>query len=306
VIAPERRIGRIRGDAAGPTLIVTAAIHGNETAGITAARRLLARLDAHRTEVRGELVVLAGNLAAIAAGKRHVVKDLNRVWTTEKVDALRGRDASTDDSEDAEQRALLAEIDRAIDGARGSVFHVDLHTTSAAGHPFGIYDADAQESFALAFPLTTIRGLAAALAGVLSSYLDERGVIALAVEGGQHADPATIDHLAATLTIALVAAGLVDESAMPGLDEARAHLDRVRGEIPRAMKVVARYAIVPSDAFVMAPGFANIAPVVRGQLLAKDARGAIHAPADGYVILPLYQGQGDDGFFFGQEARRGD
>lgn len=296
----ERVIGRVRGDAVGPTLIITTLIHGNETAGAIAAERVLARLTEERTPLQGELVVLGGNLAAMALGRRYQVKDLNRQWTIEKVDALRARAPELDDAEDREQRELLVEIDRAIEGARGPIFAIDLHTTSAAGYPFGIYDAEAQQAFASAFPLPTIRGLGAALAGVLSSYLVHRGVTAIAVEGGQHDDPETIEHIDATLTIALGAAGLVEPAALSETRRAHAHLDEVRGEIPREMKVVARYSIVPSDAFVMAPGFANIARVRRGQFLARDVHGEIHAPTDGYVILPLYQGQGDDGFFFGR------
>ena len=297
-----REIGRVGGDVAGPTLIVTVAVHGNEVAGVVAAQRVLARLRKDATPIRGDVVVLAGNAAAMALGKRYQVKDLNRVWTTEKVDALRARDPSLDDAEDREQRELLVHLDRAIERARGPVFSLDLHTTSAAGYPFGIYDSEAEDAFAQRFPLATIRGLAAALAGVLSSYMGQRGATALAVEGGQHDDPATIEHLDATLTIALVACGLVDVSALGRYASATRHLDAARGDIPRAMRVVARYAIKRDDAFVMAPGFANIARVRKGTLLATDARGPIHAPTDGFVILPLYQGQGDDGFFFGREV----
>ena len=50
----------------------------------------------------------------------------------------------------------------------------------------------------------------------------------------------------------------------------------------------------------MAPGFSNLAREQRGQVLARDRRGEIRAPRDGMVILPLYQGQGDDGFFWGR------
>jgi succinylglutamate desuccinylase len=297
-----REIGRVLGERAGPTLIVTAGIHGNEPAGVIAAQRVLAAVARDRVTIDGELIVLAGNVAAMALDRRYQVKDLNRVWTEEKVAAMRARDPGLDDAEDREQRELLGEIEAAIARARGPVFFVDFHTTSAAGYPFGIYDGDEQESFARAFPLPMIRGLSAALAGVLSSYVCSLGATALAVEGGQHADPATIDHLTATLTVAIAAAGLASDSALA--DHARwcAHLDAVRGDIPRAMKVVARYAITRDDAFVMTPGFANIARVKKGQLLARDTRGAIHAPTDGLVILPLYQGQGDDGFFFGREV----
>lgn len=297
-----RVIGRILGDFPGPTLLVTTLIHGNELAGAIAAERVLARLRSEEVSLRGELVVLGGNLGAMREGRRHRGKDLNRLWTEEKIAALRARDGEGDDAEDHEQRELLTEIDAVFARAAGKVFAIDLHTTSAAGYPFGIYDTRAQEAFALRFPLPMIRGLAAALAGVLTSHLVRRGAIALAVEGGQHDDPRTTDHLEATLVVALEAAGLASASQLSTLASARAHLDAARGGIPRAMEVVARYAITPDDRFKMAPGFANIARVHRGQLLANDAGGEIRAPAEGLVILPLYQGQGDDGFFFGREV----
>jgi succinylglutamate desuccinylase len=300
VIVP-RQVGRVRGERAGPTLIVTVGIHGNEIAGVIAAQRVLARLTKEATPIAGELVVLAGNVSAMARGLRHEVKDLNRQWTAAKVEALRGRDPASDDAEDREQRALLSEIDDAFTRARGPVFALDLHTTSAAGYAFGIYDSAEQEAFAHRFPLPMVRGLAAALAGVLSSHLCDRGAVAIAVEGGQHDDPITVDHLDATLTVALDAAGL---ASPPDLVAALAHLEKARGDIPRVMKVVARYAIRPDDAFAMAPGFANLAHVRRGQLLARDGERTIRAPANGLVILPLYQSKGDDGFFFGRAVLR--
>jgi len=50
----------------------------------------------------------------------------------------------------------------------------------------------------------------------------------------------------------------------------------------------------------MEPGFRNLHPATQGQLLARDAKGEIRAPRDGLVILPLYQGLGNDGFFWGR------
>ena len=50
----------------------------------------------------------------------------------------------------------------------------------------------------------------------------------------------------------------------------------------------------------MQPGFRNIDFVKRGQLLARDGRGELRAREAGLVILPLYQGIGDDGYFWGR------
>jgi succinylglutamate desuccinylase len=67
------------------------------------------------------------------------------------------------------------------------------------------------------------------------------------------------------------------------------------------MEVVSRRAITSADQFVMEPGFANLARARAGQLLARDRSGKIRAPKDGMIILPLYQGQGADGYFWGRE-----
>lgn len=303
----ERELGCLRGQAPGPTLIVVAGVHGNEHGGALAAKRVLEGLAKERTSLSGEVVALAGNLASLRLRRRFGAKDLNRQWTDDKVSALLSREhpASVDDAEDREQRALIGCIDQVLGRARGPVFFVDLHTTSAAGFPFALYgDSIAQAQFASRFPLPIILGLEEEVDGVLSTYMSRRGCVSLAVEGGQHDDPRTIDHLEAVLWVALAAAGLADRTALPRFPRARAHLNDARGEIPRVLEVLRRHAITPEDRFVMEPGFANLARVRAGQLLARDRAGDVRAPEDGFVMLPLYQGQGDDGFFWGREVSR--
>ena len=87
---------------------------------------------------------------------------------------------------------------------------------------------------------------------------------------------------------------------MPEVTAARELLRQRRGDLPPYLEVVSRHAITEEDAFRMEPGFKNLNVASEGQLLARDARGEIRAPADGVVILPLYQGLGSDGFFWGR------
>ena len=47
----------------------------------------------------------------------------------------------------------------------------------------------------------------------------------------------------------------------------------------------------------MMPGFKNFQPIEKGQLLGHDARGEVRAPKNGCILMPLYQQQGDEGFF---------
>lgn len=47
----------------------------------------------------------------------------------------------------------------------------------------------------------------------------------------------------------------------------------------------------------MHPGFATFDPIETGQLLARNAAGAVTAPGSGFLLMPLYQELGADGFF---------
>ncbi|MBS2014352.1 MAG: succinylglutamate desuccinylase/aspartoacylase family protein [Deltaproteobacteria bacterium] len=300
----ERRIGQVVGDRSGPTLIAVAAIHGNETAGLHAGRRVLARLGRDDVALRGEMIVFAGNVGAVREKRRYRVRDMNRVWSEAHVEDVERRAASSPDSldaEDQEQLELLAVIREAVARARGPVFLVDLHTTSAAGVPFVLFgDTLPQRHFASALPLPLIMGLEEQVDGVLSSYWTRHGCTTFAVEGGQHADPGSIDNLEAVLLVAAETAGIFARGSVAEVPEAARLLESRRGDLPRVMEVVSRHAIRPEDAFAMAPGFRNLDYARAQQLLARDRNGEIRAPRDGMVILPLYQGQGDDGFFWGR------
>jgi predicted deacylase len=296
--APSRIVAELQGDAPGPTLIVIGGMHGNEPAGIAAARAALGGLD--RGLVRGEVLALVGNVRASAAGRRCLAQDLNRIWSDDQLARARAAGAVGGTAPELGELAELAGvIEAAIARARGPVFVLDLHTTSAPGLPFAVVGSTAaHRRFARHFELPGIIGLEEALPGVLTGYFGGRGCITLAIEGGQHTTRAAADNLAAVITVVLEVTGAV--AAMPGAAAARDHLARVRGALPPLIEVVERHPVRPDDAFRMAPGFANIQPTPAGTLLARDRTGEIRAPFDGVVLLPLYQPDGEDGFFYGR------
>ena len=303
--APPRVLARLRGPDPGPTLIVIAGLHGNEPAGLAAAGRTLERLAAAGNLSRGELVVLAGNRLALARGVRFVQRDLNRQWSATRLAEL--REAASNPAvvlgpEDREQLELGEALDEALEQARGRVFVVDLHTTSADGIPFALIgDHLRHRSFALGFPLPLLLGLFGQLGGTLTEYLSARRCVAVAVEGGQHVSERSARHHEAVIAVALVASGLVPESALADYAELRGRLNSAWRDLPRAIRVHHRHAITGADRFVMEPGFANVQRVAAGTLLARDARGEIRAPRDAVLVMPLYQKLGDDGYFLGRE-----
>ncbi len=130
------RIASIRGALPGSTLIILGGIHGNEPAGVLAAERVWRRMQKRRAALHGEVVLLRGNTRALEQRVRYINADLNRQWTAENVRAGELERGTPELSELLEQRELLTVIREAINRARGEIYFVDLHTTSAHGQPF--------------------------------------------------------------------------------------------------------------------------------------------------------------------------
>ena len=281
-------------------LVAVGGIHGNEPAGALALVRVFERLKSHSRLRCGDCVALAGHLPALAARRRFIDEDLNRRFDMEWAESLE-RDA--DSAESREQRELLDTLESVLGEARGPVVLLDLHTTSGAGAPFAVFaDTMVSRNFARRFPIPIVLGLEEQLRGTFIDYVGLEGHVAVGFEGGQHEDPESVDHLEAIVWIALGEMGLVDVKAS-WLQTGRDKLVRAAAGAPTILEVSYRHVITREDAFSMLPGFASFEPVVAGQTIAKDARGDVTAPNGGYLLMPLYQKQGDDGFFVVTKVR---
>jgi succinylglutamate desuccinylase len=301
----ERILGRVAGEAGGPVIVVMAGIHGNEPAGLKAAERVIARLRVDEPTVRGELVVLRGNLAALAQSTRFVDEDLNRMWSPQRVAVLRARSRGPWRCvEDREQYELLGALEEVVDGSAAAHYFLDLHTSSADGPPFlTVGDTIRNRAFALRFPMPIILGLEEQVDGALLEFLNNSGFITLGVEAGRHDAESSIDRQEAVLWLALVYSGFLEVAAVPELARYRGILERASRGMPRSVEVRRRHAINSEDGFSMEPGFANFQAVEKGCLLARDKHGLVLAPDGGRILLPLYHGKGNDGFFLARDVK---
>lgn len=301
----DRILGSQRGAQPGPTVIAMTGIHGNEKAGVEAGLRVLAWIAEHRPPIRGAVTVLAGNLTALALHRRYVDIDLNRAWTPEKMRTLAEQSPRDDEpAEAAEQRELLAILGRAVEDARGPLVFLDLHTSSADGPPFlTIGDTLRNRRFARSFPLPLILGLEEQVDGALLELLNNYGFITVGVEAGRHEAADSVDRHEAVLWHALVAAGSIAAEDAPDLAPYRRLLERTSEFVPHVIEVRYRHPISATDLFRMEPGYKNFQRVSKGEMLARDRNGPVRCPEDGLILLPLYQGQGEDGFFLAREFR---
>jgi succinylglutamate desuccinylase len=282
--------------------MVVGSIHGNEPAGTEALERVVARLRRENLFARGDFLALVGNVRALESGARYVDEDLNRRWSKDALDRL--REGLVDEaSEDKERKELHGEMERSFASARGPVVVLDLHTTSGEGKPFAVFaDTLRSRRFARRFPVPAILGFEENLEGTLADYVALLGHVAVAFEGGQHRDPASIANLEAVIWVALAELQMVDPEAA-GVEAERARLRRATDGVPAILEVIYRHAIIPRDRFQMRPGFRSFEKVVSGQVIAQDVEGSVAVPSDGFLLMPLYQKLGDDGFFIARRVR---
>ncbi|HSF17119.1 MAG TPA: succinylglutamate desuccinylase/aspartoacylase family protein [Vicinamibacteria bacterium] len=293
----DRVIGRIRGPIPGPMLVLVGSIHGNEPAGVKALEGVTRALQLE-TLSSGDLLALVGNLPALGAGQRFIDEDLNRHWSSERLTgALRT-------VEDRQRKELFENLSRGFIEARGPIVLLDLHTTSGEGTVFAVFaDTLRSRNFARGFPVPAVLGLEEQLEGTLVDYVGSLGHVAVGLEGGQHDDPESIENLASAVWLALGKLEMLSSGARPLAADAHHRLRRATDGVPRIVEVTYRHALDPNCGFRMEPGYRSFHRVGRGQIVARDRLGAVRVPEDGFLLMPLYQAQGDDGFFLVRRVR---
>ncbi len=297
-------VGDVRssGSVGGPTVIVMTALHGNEPAGVTATKRIISKLEKMESHFHGRLIALLGNPEAYAANRRYQDLDLNRLWSDEiPKGQLVGKEGEIITHLKTTFLSIVNEARR-----MGPVYVIDLHTSSGESPTFmGIANISHCIDFARHFPLPCFRGLEErGIEGLFYVYSSQAGIPTVMVEGGQHSSPSSVQNLEASLWTALRTIGCLDKSEKLTkiAASARTRLEELSATLPEWFEIFHIHVCKPGDEFRMRAGFRSFQPVSKGEYLASDRNGRILSPADGMILLPLYQKQGTDGFFLIRET----
>lgn len=294
----ERRLGSYSRGEPGPFFVAMGGMHGCEPSGPLAIRRVLTELSKHRLPLRGSFIGLACNLKALVKNERYLDRDLNRRWFDEVLNRMMAKDPSEYSSEDKEQVELLDEIQNVIDATDRPIVFLDLHSTSAQGIPFScMADTLRNRKIALTLPIPVVLGLEEVVDGTMLGYLNDLGHIAVAVEGGQHTDPETINNHESALWLSLVAAGCLKKKEVPDYDSHRRRLKHASRGKPPVLEIRHHHLVHDDDEFIMEPGFTNFDRISKGAFLASDRNGKMVASKRGLILMPRYQSLGEDGFF---------
>lgn len=306
----KRVVGRFHGQHPGPKVVFMASLHGNEPAGAVAIGRVLKVLQERQMPFSGEIVGIIGNLKGLRDDVRYIERDMNRMWTNDLIERANspiessgpqgpgsGKGAEWD-----ELRETHELLKQELDGCEKEAFLVDLHTSSADGVPFAcVGDTIRNRRFTRALPIPILLGLEEQLDGALLEYLNNRGVVTMGLEGGQHREPHSIDRHEAGIWISLYSAGCFPGPVPEQVGQGRRLLSEARCGLPSVLEILHRHGLRSGEDFEMRPGYENFTCVEDGELLAKNQEGEIKSPMKGRIMLPLYQGKGEDGFFIARE-----
>jgi succinylglutamate desuccinylase len=296
----ERILGVIEGAKPGPTVVAVGGIHGNEIAGIRALKNVISELKDKADQFCGTMAALCGNLTAIRRGVRYIDEDMNRIWNPSMINEIRQTPAGEHKtSERAEMKNLLVILDQYLQ--KSSPFptiFADLHSFSAPGKMIAITSPQ-KENIDLLHNLQAplVFGLQEILGGAAIHYYQQRGCITFALEGGRHQDPETVQNIKSSMMRVLQSAGCFDNPGFPDLNRYQNKLAEKNQNLPDQVEFVYQHLIEPGDRFEMRPGYENFQQIDEGEWLAADKHGKIRAKCDGYLLMPLYQNQGRDGFF---------
>lgn len=268
---------------AGPRLLILGGIHGNETCGQVALNTLKAELEGGRVKLlKGSLTLVPhANPWACAADVRYVEKNLNRVIGHHK-------------NPEAYEERIAPQIATLIDQCDAMV---DLHSVSSGcPEPFVFND----------YPNTGNDGLSRVLGGhyivggwaemfddpthedqTTQAYAQRVGKVGTLIECGNHTEPAAAKVALRAATNAMKYFGL-----MSG--------DIITPQLKDDVKITGVH-VKSREGQLSDPSFYHMQPITKGQHIATYENGEkLHAPADGYLLLPFHAAKvGDEWFCYG-------
>lgn len=306
----DRLIGKYEGQQEGPLFICLGAMHGNEPAGVKAVELVIKMLEVEPIRnpdfsYKGNFVGLIGNLKAYKQGKRFLDKDLNRSFDAEKLSYLKAQNEINLDNEDQE----FLELDKLVRSLISKyqptkVILLDLHTTSSHGGIFTICRDRAEDiELGAAMHAPIVLGMLSGLKGTTLHYFTTENIgvetIPITFESGQHVEDLSVTRAVAGIINCMKAIHSIDPDVVENHHEQI--LIKYSEKLPKVTKLVERYAITESDDFVMKPGYLNFQSVSKGEVIAEDKNGPVKVSEEGRLLMPLYQKQGEEGFFLVKE-----
>jgi succinylglutamate desuccinylase len=268
-----------RAQQATPSVLLSVGVHGDETGPIEVLAHLLDQLSSQPHLLRVNLLLMVGNVDAIACGKRFIDADLNRMFKRERGDLAGTAEAARADQMMAATQAFFA-------GKGPNRWHLDLHTAIRPS----LYPA-----FAIVPMLIEDQARTR-----LTTWLGDAGVQALIMNpksAGTYSYFTSEQCHAAGSTVELGRVGILGQNDLSQFAAASAALYGLlrndaasipKGE-PALVFLMAQEIMKLSDDFKMAFGkdTQNFTVLKKGELIAEDgATQYVVQHDEEYVVFP--------------------
>jgi succinylglutamate desuccinylase len=288
-----RIIGEYTSDVDGPLLFVTAAVHGNEPSGAKALKRVFEELNKAKPKIKGKLIGVAGNQKALNKNQRFIDEDLNRTWTEDNI-----KNTKKETHEQREMHEIIKVLEQHPESSYSKRYFLDCHTTSSDSLPYiSVQDVNDNIEWAQRFPTYIVEGFSDIVYGAIDHYFSRIGMTGFTFEAGQHTNKSSEENHEGMIWLALKEACDLDLTKIATYPECVTKFSEVNAPEQKTFEIIHRHGLKDSDEYKTEPGFENFQEIEKGQLIAKQNGNEIRSDWDARIFMPLYQSQGNDGFF---------
>jgi succinylglutamate desuccinylase len=257
---------RIEQDMTGPRVVMFAGVHGDEVSGVHALEKLFFDLFAGSRTLRGgSLTLVRANARALAAERRYVRHNLNRLF----------RDEYRPDIDRSAYELCRAQELKTV--LRSCDYFLDLHSAPTAQEPFLVAEATMVPFFSkLGIPriMTGWSKFASGpIGGDAENYGNAHGAKSATLESGSHFDKRSNDVAYRTVINLLSVLGMLDAEAPP----------------PQPLQIAEVYAVVTKDFddFRYAKEVENFQLIKKGETFAIQDGRPLTVTEDSYLLIPM-------------------
>jgi succinylglutamate desuccinylase len=258
---------RIEKNARGPRVVLFGGVHGDELSGVHAIEKLFFDLFTGTRQLRqGSLTLVRGNEQALAAERRYLKHNLNRLFREEYGPEI---DRSSYEFNRAQElKSVLHDCD----------YFLDLHSAPIAQEPFMVAERPVVDFFSrLGIPRIVTgwsKFSAGAIGGDAENYANAHGARSATLESGSHFDKRSNDVAYRTIISLLSLLEMMEGAERPAVGP---------------LEIVDVYSVVTKDAddFRYARAVDNFDLIEKDQAFAFQNGRAITVSEDSYLLIPM-------------------
>jgi succinylglutamate desuccinylase len=257
----------IRENARGPRVVMFGGVHGDELSGVHAIEKLFFDLFVGKRKLQqGSLTLVRGNEQALAAERRYLKHNLNRMFREDygpEIDR-----ASYEFNRAQELKTVLQNCD----------YFFDLHSAPIAQEPFIVAEQAAVSFYSkLGIPRIMTgwsKFSSGAIGGDAENYANAHGAKSATLESGSHFEKRSNDVAYQTIVSLLSLLGMIAGKGQPA---------------SRPLEIVDVYAVVTKEAddFRYAGTVDNFQFFEKGKSFGFQSGRPITVSEDSYLLIPM-------------------